>query len=132
MPEDAQEQTAHRVRFITHGDQRVLLVDCTDCTAEQVAKIADQVPALVTEEPPRSVLLLGDFSRAKFSKDSVEHLKIATVFDRPYLKRAAWVLTENLPKTLLDSIRTFSQRKIPIFNTRDEALEYLLSQKEGA
>ena len=131
MPEDAQEQTAHRVRFITHGDQRLLLVDCTDCTAEQVAKIADQVPALVTEEPPRSVLLLGDFSRAKFSKDSVEHLKIATVFDRPYLKRAAWVLTENLPKTLLDSIRTFSQREIPIFNTRDEALEYLLSQKEG-
>ena len=131
MPEDATEQNAHRVRFITHGDQRLLLVDCTDCTAEQVAKIADQVPALVTEEPPRSVLLLGDFSRAKFSNDSVEHLKIATVFDRPYLKRAAWVLTENLPKTLLDSIRTFSQREIPIFNTRDEALEYLLSQKEG-
>ena len=132
MPEDAKGQPAQRVRFITHRDQRVLLVDCTDCPAEQVGKIADEVPVLVTGEPPRSVLLLADFSGAKFSKDSVEHLKIATVFDRAHLKRAAWVLNENLPKTLLDSIRTFSQREIPIFKTREEALQYLFSQKEGA
>jgi hypothetical protein len=37
------------------------------------------------------------------------------------------VLTENLPQVLLDSIRTFSQRQIPIFKTREEALDYLVS-----
>ena len=54
-------------------------------------------------------------------------MKIAAVFDRPHLKRSAWVLTENLPKVLYDSIRSFSAREIPIFATRDEALDYLVS-----
>lgn len=116
-----------RIRFITHQDQRILLLDFTDCTAGEVAAIADQVPDTVTHEPLGSVLLLADFSRAEFTRGSVEHVKIATVFDRPHLKRAAWVLTENLPKALYDSILSFSGRRIPIFATRAEALDYLVS-----
>jgi hypothetical protein len=72
------------------------------------------------------VLLLADFSRSKFTKETVEHLKIAAVFDRPHIKRAAWVLTQNLPKTLFESVRSFSGREIATFETREQALEYLV------
>ncbi len=116
-----------RIHFITHRDQRVLLVDVSGCTPEETAALADELPNVVRREPPGSVLLLGDFSGARFSKDSVEHIKVAAVFDRRHLKRSAWVLTENLPKALLDSILNFSQRDIPIFATREEALDYLTS-----
>jgi len=116
-----------RIRFITHREQRILLVDCTDCTSEEMAVIADQLPETVTQEPPGSVLLLGDFSRAQFTRESVEHVKIAAVFDRPHLKRAAWVANANLPKALHDSIQSFSAREIPIFATREQALDYLVS-----
>jgi len=116
-----------RIRFITHREQRILLVDFTDCAPDEVAAIADRVPEIVTQEPPGSVLILGDFSRAQFTRESVERLKIAAAFDRPHLKRSAWVLTENLPKALYDSIRSFSAREIPIFASRDEALDYLVS-----
>jgi hypothetical protein len=37
------------------------------------------------------------------------------------------VLTENLPKALYDSIRSFSAREFPVFTTRDEAMDYLVS-----
>jgi hypothetical protein len=114
-----------RIRFITHRDQRILLADFSDCTAEELTVMADQVPEFVTREPLGSVLLLGDFSGAQFSREAVEHVKIAAVFDRPHLKRAAWVLTENLPKAFYDSIRTFSARQIPTFATREEAMDYL-------
>jgi hypothetical protein len=116
-----------RIRFITHREQRVLLVDFTDCAPEEVAGIADRVPDTVTQEPPGSVLILGDFSRARFTRECVEHLKIAAAFDRPHLKRSAWVFTENLPKALFDSVRSFSAREIPSFATREEALDYLVS-----
>ena len=116
-----------RIRFITHREQRILLVDFTDCAPEEVAAISDRVPETVTQEPPGSVLLLGDFSRARFTRECVEHVKITAAFDRPHLKRSAWVLTENLPKALYDSVRSFSARQIPIFATREEALEYLVS-----
>jgi hypothetical protein len=116
-----------RISRITFRDHTVLLVDCSDCSPEELAAVADDVPRHVTKEPQGSVLLLADFSRSVFNKETVEHLKLAAVFDRPHLKKSAWVLTENLPKTLYDSIRTFSGREIPTFATREEALEYLVS-----
>ncbi len=116
-----------RIRFITHRDQRILLADCTNCMPDEVATLADLLPEFVTREPLGSVLLLGDFTGAQFSREAVEHIKIAAVFDRPHLKRSAWVVTENLPKVFYDSIRTFSARKIPTFATREEAMDYLIS-----
>ncbi len=116
-----------RIRFVTHRERQILLLDFSGCTAEEMAAMADDVPEVVTREPLHSVLLLADYSDAQFTRESVEHVKIAAVFDRPHLKRAAWVLTENLPKALYDSIRTFSAREIPTFTTREEALDYLVS-----
>lgn len=115
-----------RIVFLTCRNQQVLLADCSDCSPEELAAVIDEVPKHVTTHPPGSVLLLADFSRSVFTKETVEHLKLAAVFDRPHLKRSAWVLTQNLPKTLFESIRRFSGRVIPTFATRDEALEYLV------
>ena len=92
-----------RIRFVTQGDQRILLLDFTNCTAQEVSAIADQAPAIEAQEPSGSVLVVADFSGAEFSRNAVEHIKFATVFDRAYIKRAAWVLTGNLPKALYDA-----------------------------
>ncbi len=116
-----------RIRFVTHREQRILLVDFTQCSPQEVAEISDQVPAMVTREPTGSVLVLADFTGAEFSRDAVEHIKIATAIDKPHIKRAAWVMAENLPKALYDSIRSFTTREFPIFPTREAALDYLVS-----
>jgi hypothetical protein len=121
-----QERLVERIRFVTHQNQRILLLDFTGCSSEEVADISDQVPAIVTKEPSDSVLVVADFSGAEFSREAVEHIKIATAFDRAFVKRAAWVLTDNLPRTLYDSVRSFSAREFPIFATREEALDYLV------
>jgi hypothetical protein len=115
-----------RITYLTFRNQRVLVADCSDCSPKELAAIIDQVPKHVTREPLGSVLLLADFSRSIFTKETVEHLKLAAVFDKPHLKKAAWVLTQNLPKALYDSVRTFSGREIPTFETREEALVYLV------
>jgi hypothetical protein len=104
-----------------------MLVDFTDCTPEQVVAVCERAPETVTKEPLESVLLLADFSRAQFSREAFERVKIIAALHHPHLKRSAWVLTENLPKALQDSVRSFSAREIPIFATREEALDYLVS-----
>jgi hypothetical protein len=116
-----------RLRFVTHRDRKVLLLDFTNCTPDEIGAIADRVPAVVTLEPSGSVLVVADYSGAEFDREAVEHIKIATAFDRAHIKRAAWVLTENLPKVLYDSVRQFSARDFPVFNTRQEALDYVVS-----
>jgi hypothetical protein len=117
-----------RISYIDYRNQRVLLADCSDCSPEELAAVIDQIPTYVTKEPLGSVLLLADYSRSVFNKDTVEHLKVAAVFDKPHLKKAAWVLTENLPKALYESVRTFSGRELPTFGSREEALEYLVGE----
>jgi hypothetical protein len=116
-----------RIRFVTHRGQRILLIDYTNCTADEVAEIADDAPPIVTKEPPGSVLLLADFTGAKFDRETVEHIKVAAAIDKRHLKRDAWVLDDNLPKALYDSVRSFSARELPIFPTREAALDYLVS-----
>ncbi len=89
--------------------------------------LCDRVPEVVTHEPMASLLVVADFSGAEFSRDAVERIKIATALDRPHIRRAAWVGTDNLPKALYDSIRSFSAREFPVFGTRQEAMDYLAS-----
>ena len=74
-----------------------------------------------------SVLLLADFTGIEFDREGFTRLKEATVFDRPYLKRSAWVGTDSLPMVFYENLKTFSRRDLPTFKTREEALEWLVS-----
>ena len=117
----------NRIRFISHKRKKILLVDGSGCSAEQLEDLATLVPARVTAELKGSVLLLADFTGAEFDKKSLERLKPSLVFDRPYLKRSAWVGTEGLPKIFYEHLKTFSQRELPTFKTREEALDWLVA-----
>jgi len=119
-----------RIRFITHQGQRILLIDCSECSAEEVAALADQVPAFLDNELPKSALLLADFSHSQITREAMERVKIAAVHNSQHLKRSAWVITGNMAKTLHRSVQTFSTREIPTFYSRDEALKYLLAEEQ--
>ncbi len=119
-----------RVRYITHRGQRILLADCSGCTAAQLATICDLVPSYVTYEPEHSVLLLADFSNVQLDRDSLAHLKVATVFDRPHLKRSAWVMTASFPKAFYENVKAFSARELRIFQTREQAMSYLVGEDQ--
>ena len=119
-----------RIRYITHRGQRILLVDHSGCTAVQLAAMCDLVPSYVTPEPDNSVLLLADFSNAQIDRDALEHVKLAAVFDRPHLKRSAWVITPSFPKAFYENVKAFSVRELRIFQTREQALSYLVGEDE--
>lgn len=121
-----------RIRFVTHRGQQVLLVDITNCTTAEMMEMARLVPSYVASEPRGSVLLLADFTGSKFDKAAFETLKQATVFDRPHIKRSAWVGVEGLPKVFYENLKAFSQRDLPTFRTREDALDWLVSEEKMA
>jgi hypothetical protein len=121
-----------RIRFITHKGQQVLLVDVSNCTIEEMIALGRLLPTHLATEPKESVLLLADFTGSKFDKAAFESLKQATVYDRPHIKRSAWVGTEALPKVFYENLKTFSQRDLPTFKTREEALEWLVAEEKVA
>jgi hypothetical protein len=121
-----------RIRFITHRGRSVLLADLSHCTSEQIITLCHLVPTYVTSQPRGSVLLLADFSGSKMDKDALESLKQATVYDRPHLKRSAWVGAEALPHVFYENVKSFSQRDLPTFKTREEALDWLVAEEKIA
>ena len=122
--------TDDRIRYITYRGQRILLVDHSGCTAAELAAVCDLVPSYVTPEPDNSVLLLADFSNAQIDRDALEHVKLAAVFDRPHLKRSAWVITPSFPKAFYENVKAFSVRELRIFQTREQAMSYLVGEDE--
>ncbi len=119
-----------RIRVVEHKGKKILLADLSHCMPREVEKIAMLVPSYVTSEPRGSVLLLADFTGAEFDRIAIERLKESVVFDRPHLKRSAWVGIENLPKVFYAHIKSFSQRDLPTFKTREEAMDWLVSDEE--
>jgi hypothetical protein len=116
-----------RIRFISYKGKQILLADCSHCTAAEVEGLSRLLPSYVTAEPLGSVLLLADFTGAEVDRKAVTEIKRDAVFNRPHLKRSAWVGTEAIPQVFYEHIKVFSQRELPAFKTREEAMDWLVS-----
>jgi hypothetical protein len=115
-----------RIRFIGHQGERVLLVDLSNCSANDFEKFVRQVPDYVTAQPRGSVLVLTDFTAAVFNRDAVRAVKETAVFDKPFIKKSALVGTETFPTEFYEELKSFSRRELLIFKTREEALSWLV------
>jgi hypothetical protein len=115
-----------RIRFIGHQGKQILLVDFSSCSATEVEKLAQAVPEYVTAQPRGSVLLLADFTGASFDHEALRAMKESAVFDKPYIKKSAWVGAENLPPVFERNLKAFSRREFTTFQTRQEALNWLV------
>lgn len=124
--------TSHRqyltdhIRFITHQGKQILLLDLSNCSAAEVGKIFRAVPELVTTRPWGSVLILSDFRGASIDQEAIRVMKETAVFDKPYVKKSAWTGAENFPRVFSENLRSFSRREFPVFETREEALAWLV------
>ena len=115
-----------RIRFITHQGKQILLVDLSHCSAVEVEKVLRELPEVVTTRPLGSVLIFSDFTASTFNPEAVRVMKETAVFDKPYIKKTAWVGAENFPQEFSESLSNFSRREFPAFASREEALAWLV------
>ena len=120
-----------RIRFIDHLGKKILLVDFSNCPANEVERIARAVPDYVTVNPRGSVLVLTDFSGASFDRDALRAMKETAVFDKPFVRKSALLGTESLPAPFYEELISFSRRELLILKTREEALDWLAADSAG-
>ena len=114
------------LRFIKHQGQSILLIDFSQGTKQEILLLLDQIRATIAQEPQHSVLTLADFTGAQVDKVVATRMKEVLTLDRPFVKRSAWVGTKSLPKVFYENFKTFSQRDFPAFETREEAMDWLV------
>ncbi len=118
-----------RLRFVKHKGQTILVVDFSQCIAKEALLLLDMIQATVTRQEPGSVLTLADFTGVQIDKQVARRAQEVLVLDRPYVKRAAWVGTESLPRVFYEHFKSFSQRDLPTFKTREEAMDWLVGDE---
>lgn len=115
-----------RLHFVKHKGQAIYVLDFSHCTAKEMILLLDQVRANIARHTPGSVLTLADFAEAQVDKSVATKIKETLVFDRPFVKKSAWVGTESLPHVFYENFKSFSQRDFPSFKTREEAMDWLV------
>ena len=115
-----------RTRLITHKGKQVLLVDLSHCSAAEAERVYRKLPEFVITRPLGSVLIVSDFTGASFNEEALRVMKETAVFDKPYVKKSAVVGVECLPPEFYENLKRFSRREFSVFETRDEALAWLV------
>jgi len=119
-----------RVRFITHKDKRVLLIDYSNITNEsELVEMIEQREFVIDSQPKNSVLMVINVSGAKFSKEVLTRAKEANVYDRPYVRRSALVGAEERQKPAIDAVSMFAKKHWEMFATLDEALDWIVNEE---
>ena len=117
-----------RVQFVTHKGHQVLFIDMTGLKEGQCVPVMDQVRKLVTAQPRGSVLTLTDWADCKPGRKDLTRMKEVAVYDRPYVKRAAFINGDHLPKVHQEHLQVFSQRTFAQLPNKQEALDWLVGE----
>lgn len=120
--------TSDRLRFEKYKGHAVFVIDFSNCSNKEMLIVLDQVKAAVERHEPGSLLILSDFTGTHIDKAVATRAKEVLVLDRPYVKKSAWIGTDSLPHVFYENFKSFSQRELPLFQTREEALEWLVSE----
>jgi hypothetical protein len=117
-----------RIHFIEHKGKSILLCDFSNATRSQMQLLLEHLRITVAQHGHESLLTFGDFAGAEIDKTVATRMKEVLTLDRPFVKRTAWIGTEKIPHALMEGFHTFSQRNIATFKTREEALDWLVTE----
>jgi hypothetical protein len=115
-----------RVQFILHRGKRVLWINYAHCDVAGLKAVSEEGHRVIARELPNSVLTLNDVTGTGFDQESVEVLKSKVSANAPYVKRAAVIGISGLQRLIYEAVKLFTKRAIPLFSTREEALDWLV------
>jgi hypothetical protein len=92
----------------------------------------DAVDELILREPPDSVLLLADLRGTVTSSAVVELFKKSSTKTKGYVRKQAIVGISGIQKMLAQAVAWFSRETFVLFDTPDEARDWLVNDKNGS
>ena len=91
----------NRIRFISHKGKKILLVDCYQLLGRRIGGTRRAGSGTGHRRASRLGAAAGGFHRLEGRSRRAWSDQAALVFDRPHLKRSAWVGTEKFPESFL-------------------------------
>jgi len=120
-----------RISFVSHRGKAIMLVDLSHCEPKEILVMLDEIQRTVARHDTGSLLTLADLTGAHIDRAVATRMKEVLTLDRPYIKRSAWVGADSVPKAYFENMKSFSQRDFEPFKTREEAMDWLVSEVDA-
>ena len=119
-----------RARFIEHKGRQIYLMDCSDASLDEMNQVIEACERDVRSQPEKSVFTLIIAGGSSFSSDTVTRLKELAKGNTPYVKASAMVGITGLYKVVFNAVAMFSKRRFYLFDTLEEAKDFLAEYLE--
>lgn len=119
-----------RAKFVDHKGQQIFAMDCRDASLEEMDQVIEECILQVRQQPPKSVLTLTISGGSAFSGETISRLKELARGNEPYVKAGAIVGVTGLYKVVFNAVAMFSKRRFYLFDTVDEAMDFLADYKD--
>jgi hypothetical protein len=111
--------------YVVHRGVRIYQIDVEGLETAEVAQLVDRVAREIRGEPPKSVRILTYVRGAVVSTTMVDRLRWLADGNKPYAKAAAIAGLGPGQRVVLNVVKTLTGRSFELFDTREEALDYL-------
>lgn len=118
-----------RVRFLGHQGLRIILLDFEGITdPAQGFAAADEARDFIAKLPADgSHLTLTDLRRTRYDREVATKFRELTAHNRPFVRAAAVVSDSPIQRAAIAMIALATRRKLGVFETREQALDYLVT-----
>lgn len=121
---------AGSVQFITHKGKRILYQSVEGGkSADDNIAVFDEAERIIKMQPEKSVLLLTNVTGAHYNTDAAERLKLFSSAVTPYVIASAAVGVGGIKRVILMSLVRISGRDIRMFDSIEEAKDWLVEQE---
>ena len=117
-----------RVNFIQYKGKRILYIDFSNCDIGEDLKVIEKAKKIIRSQPEKSIFTLTNFTDTRFNDETTVALKEYVAGNKPYVIAAAVVGVTGIKQILYNSIMRLTGRKLTLFDTMDQAKEWLAEQ----
>lgn len=121
------EFVTERTTWIVEGGKKILFDDFEDATENELLDLLPRVADYILENDIQEVRRLTNVRNCSSSTKVVDVSKMATLKIRENMKKAAVYGATTLQRVLVMFVSNFVQLDIVMFATKQEAIEYLLT-----
>ena len=114
-----------RVQFIQHKGKKILHLNFSECTPDEVLRVIEMAKAAIRTQSPGSVFTLTDVTNTAFNSKVSDALKEFVVHNKPYVVASAVVGVTGLKKIIFNAVMKFSGRKLTAIDSLAEAKDWL-------
>lgn len=114
-----------RARFVEHRGKRIYLIDAEGLGADGVVALAAQVAKDVRAQPLGTVLTITNARNVAADMKLIGALRSLTEGNRPHVKAAAVTGLSPVHRMVFNTLKVLTRRDFHVFDTIDEAKEFL-------